>query len=659
MKRDKTGIWRGVLSAVIVLLSALALSSCTKEPIGPSMPDGDGIQVRVSFPQSETTRALTKGTDNGTDKENQLDRVTILVFNGDGSKLETVFSEDVRPSNTSLPTTQPKWEIYHTLIVRSVIIDIISPKKIYAIANWNKVDFDKTTYTETMLQDEITTIASVASINNAAAYPMLMSGSIYVPNLTSLLYNVTVDMARQSSKIKAQLTIPKDVQDYQRHIEWQTDLMKITVANVPNNSYIVGRSAIPTGSTPLNSDPIAVDDTKPATGDQTFPATKELKWSESVYITENPVEGATQAAKDASTYIIVQLPYKNKITNVIEPDNYYKVHINDPGDATSPHKVLRNTIYNFNISIKGMGLPINNLIPNVNIDDQLTVIPWEEQNIDVDDTPQKFFNIDRTLLTFQYMTEDQKVNLVTDVEDWKLIDKANGNTLLLSTDAVSGKSFEKDGIKYTLSGTATQATITATKLRDEAPTIPKQELTFVARNIKIPFTVVYDNGFIPNSVLVQSFTVNGKTYQGWPADRLPTKGLQITKRGNVLPSGVLKDEELRCQWSLVREDTGTRVPVGAGKGNYAILSVKDPINYPIGQACKHLGPEWYVPSVGELVLIYNNQSTFGTSYPFGELLYLCSTESTSADTRYVDFINGYAGTCGKGYGCMSRCVREI
>lgn len=328
MNKGKTGIWQGTLSAVIVCLSVVTLGSCTKEPIGLSMPGGDGIQVRVSFPRSEVTRATTGGTEVGTAEENRLDRVTILVFSGDGTKLETVFSEDVTSANTSLPTTQPKWVTDQTLIVRPVISPD-SPKRIYAIANWSRVDFDKATYTETMLKDELTLITAVAAINNAGAYPMLMSGSKDVPNLTSLSYNVTVDMERQSSKISTQLTIPKDVQKYMTQIEWQTDLMTITVANVPNQSWIIGRNESPVGANLLNSDPIAVDDTKPATGDQTLPATVDLKWSESVYITENPVVGTSQASKDASTYVIVQLPYKNRITGVVEHDNYYKIYINE------------------------------------------------------------------------------------------------------------------------------------------------------------------------------------------------------------------------------------------------------------------------------------------------------------------------------------------
>lgn len=659
MKRDKTGIWRGALSVMIVLLTALALSSCTKEPTGHSIPDGDGIQVRVSFPRSEATRATTGDPEVGTAEENRLDRVTILVFNGDGTVLENVLSEDVTSANTSLPTTQPKWATEQILIIHQVISPS-SLKKIYAIANWSKTTFNKATYTETDLKDELTTISAVSSINDDAAYPMLMSGCKEVTNLTSVFYNVTVDMARQSSKIKAQLTIPIDVQDYHPQIEWQTDLMKLTVANVPNKAYIVGRSAIPTGNTLLNSALLAVDDQKPNPVDQTIPASKDLKWSESVYITENPVTGTTQTAKDVSTYIIVQLPYKNRITGNIDYDNYYKIYINDTRDAASPHKVLRNTIYNLNINILGMGLPIDNLVPDVNIDDQLTIVPWEEQNIDVDDIPQKFFKIDHTLLTFQYMTEEQKVNFVTDVEDWKLIDKANGNTLFLSTDAVSGKSFEKDGIKYTLSGTATQAMITVNKLRDEKPTIPEQEFTFVARNIKVPFTVAYDNGFIPSSVLSQSFTSNSTTYQGWPTDKLPTKGLQIAKRGNVLPFRVLRDDDPEMKWSSIYEDTGiTSNELGAGKSNYAQLSALDATNYPIGQACKHLGPEWYVPSSEELLLIYNNGSTFGSSYSFLGSYYWSTTEKGLLHSWYVDFTDGSTFVNYKTEPCIVRCVREL
>lgn len=664
MKKDKTGVWQGTLSTTILLLTVVAFSSCTKEPIEQSLPGVNRMQVQVTFPKSKATKAITEGTATGTDDENRLDRVTILVFSGDGSQLETVLSENVTSSNPSLPTTQPKWATDQTLIV-SGVISPDSPKKIYVLANWRKIDFDLATYTEAMLKDEITTITAVSRINGSAAYPILMSGNKEIPNLTSLSYKVTVDMERQVSKLKALITVPIDVQNYSHQIEWQTELMKITVANVPNKSYVVGRKASPAGITMLNSDPMDMD-TKPNPSDQQVPATKDLEWGKSVYITENPITGTTQTSKDASTYIIVQLPYKNRNTGVIEHDNYYKVYINDTRDATSPYKVLRNTIYTLNIRILGQGVPINNLISDVNIDDQVTVNSWEIGEMgDVGDVVQTndYFNIDRTQLLLMSVTELQST-ISTNMLNWKLVKQ--GGTTIFSIAEGKTQPMVIDQITYTLLGNASSATIGVRKAAFVGD-FPTQNMFFLAKNIKIPFVVAYkhyDRGsFIPNSVLRQDFTVEGILYNGWPAGKLPLNGLQVAKRGNVLPSGNLLAEDPEIKWSGVRENSGvtTLRPLSSGKGNYAQLNTLDATNYPIGQSCNHLGPEWYVPSIDELMLIYHNKDTFDADYALPLNSYWSTTEDNARDSWYMNFAPGSwgVGTSDKTAKYRVRCVREI
>lgn len=656
MKRDKTGIWRGTLSAMMVMLAVVALGSCTKEPIGPSMPGGDGIEVRVSFPRSE---AVTRGTETGTPEENRLDRVTIFVFNGDGSQLENVLSVDVTSANTSLPATQPKWATDQTLIV-SPVINSKSPKKIYAIANWSNIDFDMATYTEARLKDEITIIANVGSMNGAAAYPMLMSGSKEVANLTSQLYKVTVDLERQASKISAHLTIPVGVQDYMPQIEWQTNQMTITVANVPNRSFVMGRSICPANTTLLNSTPIVVDDTIPAPGDQTFPATKELKWSERVYITENPVTGATQATKALATYIIVQLPYKNRITGTVEDDNYYKVYIDNRGNATSPHTVLRNTIYNLNIIIQGMGLPINNLIPNVNVDNQLTVIPWEKGEMGDVEAPLNYFNVNRTYIEFQLFGTSSQSTIVTDVADWKLV-REDGTTVFSFAENKTAVTVI-DGITYTLSGTAATATVTVSK-PENVINFATQKMSFIAKNLKVPFTVVYDNGIIPNSLLSKSFSSSVGVLQGWPTNTLPPRGLQLAKRGNKkLPHNMAGADDERLKWKTEQTmTTGTMLNIGFGDINTEIMinSSVYPIDHPAAKYCREMGPEWFLPSRDEWLLIYNQLSTLGASYSFYPNHYWSSTGGNDTASWYVYLHTGTTTTNAKTMASRIRCVRYI
>lgn len=647
MKRDKIVIGRVALSLAVVALT-FALGSCTQEPIRLSMPGGDGMMVRVTFPSSVATRATTGGTEEGTNDENRLERVTILVFNQDGTKLETVLSEDVTATNGSLATSQPQWASKGTLLV-SPIQNPASPKKIYAVANWSTTAFDKATYTEAKLKEELTTIAAVADINGAGAYPMLMSGSKAVASLSSAYYSVTVDMERQASKIRTLFTMPVDVQNYHPQIEWQTGLMKITVVNVPSKSYVVGRGATPSGSTLLNSAPLPVDDTQPAAGDQTVPARKDLKWSESLYIHENPVTGATPASKDASTCIVVQLPYKNRITGVVDMDNYYQLYINDTRDAASPHKMLRNTIYTLSIRILGMGLPINKLVPDVGVDDQLTVNSWEKGEIGDVEAPNYFFNIDRTYIVYQSF-ETPRNTIATDVPDWKLV-KADGTTIFSFAEGKTANAVI-DGVTYTLSGSASNATVTVNRPANVI-SAPINKMTFIAKNLKVPFTVTYENGVIPNSVLKDA---------GWPTDKLPPNGLQLAKRGDkVLPGGVAGSNDFKGQWqksggSFPRGSTS--MELGMGVSNTAALL---DVGSPAAQYCRDMGEGWFLPSQREFTLIYKNTSILADSYAFPTSTTYWS--STGADSNgfgvLIYFPSGQITMTIPGYSHYLRCVKGI
>lgn len=371
MKLHKIGVRPSILS---IMVGLVALSSCTKEPIeGPVPADGDRMEVRVTFPQSEVTSSTTKGTDVGTPDENRLGHITIFIFNEDGSKLETVFPIDLTSANTSLPTSQPRWETEKILSVNP-LISPLKPKKIYAVANWTQPEIDKDTYTETMLKEETKTIKFVAYINDDKAYPMLMSGSTSVQSLASASYSATVDLERQVSKIITSLTISQAVQSKLPNIEWNTDLMTVRVANIPNKSYIIGRqTSSPADLSRLDYGPISVDDTLPPSTNQAVPISTDLKLVENIYINENIVMGTSQQSKDLATYLVIRLPYKNRITQNTTIDNCYLLYLNDTRDAASPYRILRNTIYNLNIDILGLGLPEASLTSNVNIHERLTV----------------------------------------------------------------------------------------------------------------------------------------------------------------------------------------------------------------------------------------------------------------------------------------------
>lgn len=650
MKKDKNrGFWRRILATAVML--AVALSSCTQEFFDTDSLHSDQLQVQVVLPKSSVTR----NTEPGNEDENRLEKIVILLFDNSGNLKNSVVIPNL--SDPSVALEHPLWVTKNILNLPITKLD--DPRNIYVIANWNRTDFDMNTYKETTLKEEITSATNLMELNGTKAYPMLMSG--VKTGVTGS--EVTIAIERQLAKVRATFTLSQVAQANSPNIEWLTDQLSITFSKVPNKSYVMRGNNNTENFISLNNAKFELtdaEDVTPPAGAQTFPATGDLVWKKQrVYVYESLPSDMGNA-----TYIVVQLPYKNHTTGVEEVDNYYKLYVGEQKDAASATKVLRNTIYDLKIKILGLGMPFNDLVTDVNIEDQLTVIPWEEDNIDVEDTPNSYFSIDRTRVEFQYFAQTQTVYFDTDIyePDWKLYNKADGSVFLSSTDT-SGKKVTLNGIKYTLIQDTHENTgyITMEKAAEGEFPKTKQEFYFQVKNLKISFVVVYDNGFIPNSVLSKDFTVDDIDYQGWPIPVLPKTGLQVAKIGNVLPTGVAKADDPLMYWSNIYEDTGiTATELGTGKSNYVQLKAKGAADYPIGQACEHLGPEWYVPSVDELVLIYNNKSTFGISYLFTDKkLYSTTTDHEKVARWCVDFENGKLISAYKTYTVRVRCVRNI
>lgn len=479
--KDKRGIWH-FTSAITLAVIALALGSCTKEPLTASNRN-DMAQVRITLPTNVRSGVKAKAEEIGSTNESRLDNITVFVFNIAG-KLETLLTEDLTAA--SLTETQPKWKSDNILLVP--IIKYNEPKNIYAVANWNKTEFNKNTYTESSLKSEVKSMVDVLTINGSKAYPMIMSGGKAGVNLMSSLFSVTLNIARQVAKIRAKLTLSAVTQNRMPDVIWLIDEMTITVGNVPTMSYIIANNTIPYGVVMLNSTPFSLndkEDTKPKNTDQTYPvATNNLIWvKDRIYINENLVN---ESDKTTATYIVIQLPYQNRKTGFREGDNYYKLYINNKDDDAAPHTVLRNTIYDFNISILGLGSPFNDMISDVNIDNIVTVSDWGYGGIGDVEIPRNYFNIDRSHLEFQSSETQLQSVVVTDVANWELV-SANGITIL--SFAKSMTTATVDGITYTLSGNNSVATVTVN--RGLMVNFTTQKMFFIAKNLKMPFTVAY------------------------------------------------------------------------------------------------------------------------------------------------------------------------
>ncbi|WP_428660737.1 hypothetical protein [Runella sp.] len=90
--------------------------------------------------------------------------------------------------------------------------------------------------------------------------------------------------------------------------------------------------------------------------------------------------------------------------------------------------------------------------------------------------------------------------------------------------------------------------------------------------------------------------------------------------------------------------------------------------YAPAQACRAFGGgensitkfsygDWYVPSVGELNLLYTLRNTIG-NFDTGKK-YWSSTESSPTLSYYVNFANGISNTLDKATYCAARCIRRF
>lgn len=174
----------------------------------------------------------------------------------------------------------------------------------------------------------------------------------------------------------------------------------------------------------------------------------------------------------------------------------------------------------------------------------------------------------------------------------------------------------------------------------------------------------------PNTPLTGSYIpLNILKSSGWPSNRLPLFGLQVATRGSkVLPGGIAAGDDPSLQTkttttvtSGVEQLPNTEfAPLATGKNNTDAMIAAGASIHPAAQYCRSMGPEWYLPSIGELSMIYDNQNSLGSSYKFNELNKYWS--SSQDDVRFswnVNFNGGLTFFDNQTNSERVRCVREI
>lgn len=327
----------------------------------------------------------------------------------------------------------------------------------------------------------------------------------------------------------------------------------------------------------------------------------------------------------------------------------YKLKIETNTPNAQDKSYVRNTQYDITATVKSYGEAEDMFI-------KVNVLPWNL--VSLNDEVGKFVAYDK----------------VTDAANQSIADGSNlddmGTTIkvVCNTNIGGWYTVTRDRKGSVVHRSSPTASVSVPTLQTVDVTIPALEYltqnytvniyhpTFVMESVGPVKSLNFSQrgGFIPNSVLIAA---------GWPAYRLPKTGLQIAKRGNVLPAESSKADDPEIPWSTIPGVVGIKdAKLATGKGNYAQLSALDSDMYPIGLICRNLGPEWYVPSKEELTFIYNNKSTFGVSYSFvaiNDYYYWSATEVTEGYSWGVGIVSGYTAHCLKTINKRVRCVREL
>lgn len=144
----------------------------------------------------------------------------------------------------------------------------------------------------------------------------------------------------------------------------------------------------------------------------------------------------------------------------------------------------------------------------------------------------------------------------------------------------------------------------------------------------------------------------------WPEGRLPGKGLQISKKGNVHPDHPVLNSETEIKWTTVGNTFTTSGGLGMGKSNTATLRSAGG-NLAV-EACIQLGPEWYLPSTDEMRLFQNHENELGESYSFESGIYWTSVDVDPDHCYGIDYSgNNPILSHKRDASNYIRCVREI
>lgn len=602
----------------IFLVLILFFTSCTKEQL--TTQKGDPATLSLSIDSRADLSA-----------ENKVEHIRVLTFGALGGS--AVGSLDINSGMIGLPVSGKVTTSLNTGV-----------RDIHVISNEGSIPG---------LSARLDAVRNITDLKNIS---IPYNGTITPPFLGHYL-NEAVEISKENtSAMKAEMVRTVSKVNLTINYMWgvgnplleEIVIDKVQVKHLPEYSYLIGKKY--DGSNYVNSEILegAILNNQP-TATSTY-TSKPLV----IYIPE-----FLDATHDNYAYLEIKAHIKS--TGIVCT---YKLPIanamNGTGAITNGnYSIVRNTSFNVNATIKSFGEAENMTV-------KVKVLPWNVVN--QNDETGRFITLDKA----------------TDAADKPIADGSNlddtGATLkvVCNTDIGGWYTVTRDMNNKIVHKSSPTASVSGATSQTIKVTIPELVATAYGQNFTVsiyhpiiamesvgPIKVLkytQYGGFIPNSVLIAA---------GWPADKLPANGLQLAKRGNQrLPSGVADTLDQERKWKIVLSVTAgvetiddfAQAKLGMGKGSTDAMVATSALaaEHIAANYCREMGPDWYLPSVAELVLIYNNHSTFGASYTFGATT-LCWS-ATQLDTSvgwFVYFSSGDPFKVNKTFPNGVRCVREI
>lgn len=636
----KTKIYVDKMKALVCWLVVMLLfSACAKDDIDtpPVMPEGDdGIYAQVTL----NTRAVMPSL--GDDFESGIATLRLLIIDEE-NKLE--LNKLYTPNNAGR--------------IDNPVVKLTEGKKsIYAVANEDAVNpslnslsamalgstVDKKALEETIFTNISPTVGTGISQKGTG---ILMTG---------LIHNVPIDsgysiLNPKRVEVTVERTLAKVTVNVQRALAYKAKptekltIDEITFFNYRDKEYLFADTVYPQNSTLITTGkelltvPFSVDSMYIQAADLTPNYTKVFD----LYTPSNRTLFGATAIPSCMRIVYTKgsRPAKVDTVNIVTQQQ--------------GNDMLRNKHYTLNLTIS----PTQD-----NLEVEVSVLPWnkveldEEQGHEIWSSSVSFINADvdttitgKTDYPAPFDGGDLLLLITSEVSGWYAV--LRGGEKAQDMKIIGRVSFVKDQsrtqhIRFEIGMPTNPAGMYYSVSAYHPIYAPEPNSPIIQASFK------QLGGFLPREILAKA---------GWPQDRLPVKGLEISRRGNVSFPDRTPSYEMKMLWATeVKNVLGTQNGCGFGKKNTQIL-VDMGKNYLAANACRELGPDWYLPSIDEITIWITHGALLGDEFKLFKndaTKIWASAQGVFINTAYARNSFQIADDNDKmGNSFVVRCIREV